>query len=185
MSSAAGPPSVIGDVFGLGTDLLSFLPVWLRQLVVAVVLVFLAGLLVGWLARKFLPWAGPALARVLAGAVRLVGYVLLLLEYLPARMLWSIRLRPPGFLYAFDNLIVLSVTGAESALQTGLGATRYLAKTPKWMVVVALLLVLGGWNQSRCQAGDSSCQRPIDAWRSTTAEWFRTTFSTEDRKSVV
>lgn len=177
---AMGTPQVVSDVFDFGTDLLVFFPEWLSQLIVAVVLVVLAILAVVWIVRTVLPWAGPACARLLTGLVYVVGYAALVVEYIPTRVLRSFERRPPGLVYVFDALVIRSTTVIEYALKAGLGVTRYFSKLPKWMVVVLMLLVLGGWHQTQCDSDDASCRRPIDVWRMSTVDWFRATFASND-----
>jgi hypothetical protein len=168
---------IVGSAFNIGTGLLEFLPLWLRQLVVAAGLATLAAVGITWGVRTFLPWAGPASARAAGALVRLVAYLLLVLEYIVTRVLRTAQLRPPTVFYAYGSLVARGSEAADSAVRTFLGALRHLRGTPKWVVVVALVFALGGWNQAQCGSGDVACHRPVDSWRSTTVDWFRSTFA--------
>lgn len=170
---AFGPLDAVRGAFSIGTDLLSFLPLWLRQLLVAVGLTILAAVGISWSLRRFLPWAGPALAHLVSGLLRLVAYLLVMVEYLPTRGLRFLRLRPPALFYAYGEVVGRGLAASESTVRTGLGILRHLRGTPQWLVVVALVFALGGWNQAQCGSGDPDCQRPIDEWRNTAADWFR------------
>jgi hypothetical protein len=175
-SSTAGVPHVVEQVFVFGTDLLGFLPAWLGQLIVAAILLVLGVLLVNWFVRHAMPWLGGVLAIVLSYVVRAIGYVLLVLEYVPTRLLRAIRQRPPAPLYAYGALVARGTEGCERAVLAGIGATKHLQRTPKWMLVVTLMVFLASWNQAQCGSGESQCHRPVDMWRTTTADWFRTAF---------
>ncbi len=175
-----GMPNLIKDVFDFCTALLGFLPTWFAQLIVAIVLALLLLFLLGWLLRKFLPSSAPVLAAFLSEVLGLLGYLLLLVEWAPTQVLRLARLRPPRVVYAYDELVIRATMAAKRWSRAGLAMLQHFSKTPRWMVVICLLLTLAVWNQTTCSEDDASCRPPVQTWTADTKAWFRATFSSSD-----
>jgi hypothetical protein len=167
-------PPIVKKIFVLGTDVLGFLPAWLSQMIVAATMTVLGVLVANWTVRKALPSLSDYLSRALVGLFHLLGYSMLLADYLLARACRAARLTPPALLYAYGGVVARVVETGGQAVSTGMEVLGHLRRLPRKIIVVLLLVILGLWNQAQCDPADPACRRPVQEWYATTGEWFRT-----------
>jgi hypothetical protein len=156
----------------LDNDVLSFLPLWGRQLVVLVVFAVVGFLFLRWFVRHGLPRLAAASAGPLAGAVGALGLVFLLPEFGVTRLLTHRGKPVPGVVYAYGDNVARLTAGTQGLLRKALRKLGILRRTPAIVVLVLLAALFARWDTSQC-AGTAKgmCVSPVTQWRHELATW--------------
>lgn len=172
-STAAARPSLLGWITQLGNGLFDGIGI---PRVFSLVIWFVASLWVVGLALrgllKLLALASPTIAVPLAGLAGLLGGSLLFFDYLVSRLMVKRSIKPPDLFYVAGDAVQSATIWTQDAIRAAARRSGVLGKIPTWVVVAAVLLMVGAWNQTTCATPGSPCVSPISNWQHSMSAWF-------------
>lgn len=145
-------------------DQLGF-PFWLRTFAEIIVIAVSAYLLLKFLTRHVLPWAGAALVGPTLTLTEGVRTLLLLPDLGISRLIRHFGRVPPEFVHGYGAVVMSMIDKTQVLIRHGLPKLSFARFVRPWLLVSVMALLFLIWNDTECvPRQDSMCVSPVSHW---------------------